>query len=181
MKTTLLASLLAASPAFAFSSGPVAAVGVVLTPEISRDTPISTGSGSSTANLQLGALQGPNIQVGYELGNRFNNQFTLVFTSASGPINGSGAFALKGSAQIQIYGAAYQFAFEPLGKEGWRGFSPYLGVGMVAGVFSLSEPLQASGGGTTVTSTGTASGQPYLEFHATAGARYTFSNGFGLR
>jgi hypothetical protein len=171
-------AILWSTAVWAFPSGPVVSVGFVVTPQIS--TAVSGGNGPTA--VTVGPLTGPNFQLGYEIGNYVNNQFTLQYTSASGPIAGSGnGVTLDGSASLQMFSVAYQLTWDILGKQGWHGLTPYVGGGLAGGVFNLTEPLQATSGGMTFTSTGQAQGKPYLELHATAGARYTLSNGWGFR
>lgn len=177
-RTALVIATLAAAPALAFPSGPVASFGYVVTPQIS--TAVTGGSGINS--IQVGSLTGPTLQVGYEVGNYLNNQFMFQFTSASGPISGQGGgTTLTGTASLQMFAGAYQFTWDILGKAGYYGFTPYFGAGLALGAFNLTEPLQSSSGGMTFSSTGEANGKPYLELHATAGVRYTFSNGLGVR
>src|SRR5579863_6276965 len=121
-----IAAALAAAPAFAFPSGLVGSFGYVVTPQVS--TAVTGGSGVSS--IQVGSLTGPTFQLGYEVGNYLNNQFTFQFTSASGPISGQGSgTTLTGTASLQMFAGAYQFTWDILGKAGYYGFTPYIGAG----------------------------------------------------
>jgi hypothetical protein len=167
MSMTMLVSLSIPREAQAIPSGPVLLGGWVLAPE---RTELSNGE-----TVDMGPLSGPTFQVGYEIGDRFNNQFSFQFSRASGPAAVEGQ-SVTANVAIQTLGGGYQLTLDILRKEGYHGFTPYLGGGFFLGVGDVE--VHASSGGFSAVATGSAI---FLELHAVAGVRYTLPMGLGFR
>jgi len=159
MKTTRQWAVLLAlgASAAAWGMGPVVGGGAVY-------TMVETANGTVT----FSHLVGPSARVGFELGDRFNNEFSFQWSQASGTGTQSG---LTLPIQVRTLAGRYTFTVDFLTKKGLAalpGFTPFLGVGLAAGTVHIQVDTVEKDAF-------------YLEFHAVVGARYTFANGLGLR
>lgn len=139
------------------------------TPAGAKATRVENGE-----TITIGPLYGPHAHVGFEIGNHWNNQFSFVFLHAGGPATSSESANVDMAVSITSYALGYQLTYDFMGKD--PGFSPYFGAGFYAGQADLS--VTGSSTWATASEEGTAT---TLEFHATAGARYNLTNGFGIR
>lgn len=147
---------------------PVFAMGPVLEGGANITLPQTTTSGSST--VVFSSLVGPVARAGFEIGERFNHALVFEFTQSSGTGTTAGVTLPVG---VQTLAGRYTFSVDFLKKDG---FTPSLGVGLAVGTVNINV-----GNASTVNGNPTSTSRLYLAFHAVAGARYTFKNGFGLR
>lgn len=145
--------------ASALAWGPVAEAGATIT---LRDSYTQQGS-----SVTFSRMVGPRLLVGLELGDRFNHELGFEYSTVSGVGTSSG---LDVPISVATVAGRYTFSVDLLKKDG---FTPLLGVGVAAGQFHVNAGTATTGGEQT-------SGF-YLAFHAVAGARYTFSNGLGVK
>lgn len=168
MRAAVLMVVLVTTPlaAVATPSGPFLLVGGAFAH--AKDS--ANGDGSTTT---VGPLSGPHVQLGYEVGDRFNHQFGFVYSQVSGGASVSGN-PTTGLATIATMALGYQLTYDFLGKD--AGLTPYLGGGLWAGKANIHAA--ATSGNSTSVQNGSVT---TLELHLVGGARYLLPNGVGFR
>ena len=129
--------------------------------------PVAEGGANITLPQNLNGvtftpLVGPVLRAGMEIGELINNALVFEFTQSSGTGSSMGQTLQIG---VQTFAGRYTFSVDFLKKEG---FTPSLGAGIAVGVVNLRVADQGTQ-------------RLYLAFHVVAGARYTFTNGLGVR
>jgi hypothetical protein len=175
MPRSLLAALLlcTASTAHAIPFGPTAAVGGVVTPT------------KEYSDFTLRPMTGPVVQLGFEVGDWFNSQFMVQYTSVNGAVDFKTS-RLQGTDHVDTLLGGYELRLDIFGKAGKAGFTPFLGAGFLLGhahveVASASNDpaVQAE-----LIRTGAADQSRdgiLLELHALIGLRYRIHDGLGVR
>ncbi len=155
----LLGMVLGSTSAQGVPWGQYTLVGAVLTPTTTLDG----------QRVPFEGFRGPSLEVGYEFGEYFNHQLSVLVSSSEGR-----ASAMGNPARLQrdILVGGYHLTLDVLGK---RGFTPYLGGGVFYGVnrlqVEISEPY----------ATRTAEVGHYLDVRGVVGLRHTFESGIGLK
>jgi len=164
MKKTLRWLLLCLGWALpAWAMGPVLTVGGGVT---LRQSATDTSGTTVTFNN----LAGPVARAGFELGDRWNHEIAFQWSLASGE-GGEPGVLTHIPVSIMTFSGRYTFTVDLFTKEGLEalpGFTPFVGGGLCVGAFQAQVQ--------DITRWG-----PYLELHATVGARYTLKNGLGFR
>lgn len=166
----LLAVLVASAAAAQMPSGPVLMGGVVFTPQKNLPT---TNPGQT---VTVDGWTGPAIRAGYELGDRFNSEFSFQLTRTWTTGHDSEAPSIPVNLALLTLAGGYNFTVDIAKKEGWSGFTPFIGAGLYIG--SVDMEAQASAYGSTAFAKKSV---VFLEFHAMAGLRYTLKSGLGFK
>lgn len=129
---------------------------------------------TSDGAVTVGPLYGPHAQLGIEIGDRWTNQFSFVFSHARGEGKDRNNPTVGLSTKVTQYAGGYQLAFDVFGKS--ARLSPYFGAGIYAGMADISVV------GTDGTRAEGVDGSVFmLEAHLVGGLRYALGQGFGLR
>ncbi|HSP81211.1 MAG TPA: hypothetical protein VLQ93_22015 [Myxococcaceae bacterium] len=155
----LLGVVLGSTSAQGAPWGQYTLVGATLTPATKLDG----------QRVPFGGFRGPTLEVGYEFGEYFNHQLSILVSFSEGRASAAGHPAML---QRDVLAGGYHLTLDMLGK---GGFTPYLGGGVFYGVNRLQvevpEPYA-----TRAAETG-----HYLDVRGVVGLRHTFESGIGLK
>jgi hypothetical protein len=119
--------------------------------------------------VPFNGFRGPTLELGYEFGERVNQQlsFFLAYVEGRGLAAGHPIMLRQ-----DVLAGGYHLTFDVWGK---KGFSPYLGGGILFGMSRLLVETQKPYP-THLSETGR-----YLDLRAVVGLRYTWESGIGMR
>jgi hypothetical protein len=154
-----LLALLGSGSAQAIPWGQYSMVGATLTPAMKLDG----------QRVPFKGFRGPMLEVGYEFGEYFNHQLSILVSFSEGKASAAGNPAVL---QRDVLAGGYQLTLDVLGKQG---FTPYFGGGVFYGVSRLQvEVLEPYA--TRSDETGR-----YLDVRGVVGLRHTFESGIGVK